>query len=129
MPRNRASERPAAAQMADGGSARYRSDRYVGFARLVILTSAAILLLLCCQGDHTPAEGHETKIGWQPAMPVIGVLRTGTLANVPQDRVTALRQGLKGRPLVPATEYWLGFSSWPPASLATTLHTLPREMV
>ena len=31
----------------------------------------------------------------QPAMPLIGFLRTGTVANLPQDRVTAFRQGLK----------------------------------
>ncbi len=28
-------------------------------------------------------------------MPVVGLLRTGTVANLPQDRVTAFRQGLK----------------------------------
>jgi ABC-type uncharacterized transport system substrate-binding protein len=31
----------------------------------------------------------------QSAVPVVGLLRTGTVANLPQDRVTAFRQGLK----------------------------------
>src|SRR5262245_25575710 len=31
----------------------------------------------------------------QPAMPVVGFLRSETLADVPQDRVTAFRQGVK----------------------------------
>ena len=31
----------------------------------------------------------------QPAMPVVGFLRSETLTDVPQDRVTAFRQGLK----------------------------------
>ena len=31
----------------------------------------------------------------QPPMPVVGFLRSETLTNVPPDRVTAFRQGLK----------------------------------
>jgi putative ABC transport system substrate-binding protein len=31
----------------------------------------------------------------QPAMPVVGFLRSGTLTDVPHNRVIAFRQGLK----------------------------------
>jgi putative tryptophan/tyrosine transport system substrate-binding protein len=31
----------------------------------------------------------------QPTLPVVGFLRSETLTNVPPDRVTAFRQGLK----------------------------------
>ena len=31
----------------------------------------------------------------QPAMPVVGFLRSGSLTDVPRDRVTAFREGLK----------------------------------
>jgi putative tryptophan/tyrosine transport system substrate-binding protein len=31
----------------------------------------------------------------QPAMPVVGFLRSGSLTDVPRDRITAFRDGLK----------------------------------
>ena len=65
----------------------------------------------------------------QPAMPVVGFLLSGTLPEMPHDRVTAFRQGLKEAGFVEGQNVSIEYHSDPTDSLPLLVADLLRRQV
>src|SRR5215510_993480 len=65
----------------------------------------------------------------QPAMPVVGFLLSGTLPEMPHDRVTAFRQGLKEAGFVEGQNVSIEYHSDPTDRLPLLVADLLRRPV